>query len=283
MSSSIGNFYNECADPPVAGAGGLPATTIMGACSPNFSPLDSIILASPDTVSPHELAVERHVSELVAEILADGNVRHPIIAAAAGSRYVLLDGTHRLAALQSIGVKRVPLQLFAPEDVDFASWAKTVVHRRGSGAVLDSPLGWRRGDDPTAAVRVLAHDGHAWHSNTGATTLKERARVLGTVLSSISDADEVRTSVPFHAKAGPDSFVLVFQPWSLEDVLELARQGLRLPSGLTRVIVSGRVLNLRVPLEMLGAEPLDSSAWTAFISAARRRARVYDEPTIQVD
>jgi hypothetical protein len=249
-----------------------------------MSSLDSVVLANPDEVTPHEIAVDRHVQELVSAISSDGFVRHPIVSVAAGPRYVLLDGTHRLAALASLQVRRVPIQVFNARDVTFATWAKIVVHRQGCDSILRTPLAWRRGHNAAAAVRIIAADGSRWHSGKSATTLDERHDTIVAALSSIDDADEIRASVPSHVKTnGPTSFVLDFRPWTLDEVIELARQRKRLPSGLTRVIVSGRILNLRVPLDILHNQHLDSSAWSAFISAAKRRARIYDEPTVLVD
>jgi hypothetical protein len=34
---------------------------------------------------------------------------------------------------------------------------------------------------------------------------------------------------------------------------------------------------------MMQDEQFDQTAWAAFISAAKRRARLYDEPTVLVD
>jgi hypothetical protein len=250
----------------------------------NGEPLASVLLVSPDTVTPHEIAVDDHVRELATEILADGYVRHPMISAAVGGRYVLLDGTHRLAALSSIGVRRVPLQVIAQSAVRFDTWAKIVVHRRGCAPVLETPFAWHEGSDASAAVNVFASHGQTWHTSKSATSLKARHEILTRILSSIADANEIRTSVPSQAKPnGPCSFVLGFQTWSLEEVIHLTQQERRLPSGLTRVIVSGRILNLRVPLEMLRDQHVDANTWSQFISSARRRSRVYDEPTILVD
>jgi hypothetical protein len=149
---------------------------------------------------------------------------------------------------------------------------------------LDAPLGWRRGDDAVATIRMVGSDGQSWQSGEPPTTLGQRHEMIMRVLSCIEDADEVRTSAPSLAMPdGPGSFVLGFRAWTLDDVIESARQRQRLPSGLTRVMASGRILNLRVPLAMLQDQTLDESGWAAFIAAAKRRARLYDEPTILVE
>jgi hypothetical protein len=246
--------------------------------------LDSLVLASPGEVIPHEIAIDRHVRRIVDAILEDGYVRHPILCVAVGAQYVVLDGTHRLAALNAIGVQRIPLQVLERDDVRFDTWANVVLHPRGCAAVLETPLGWRRGDDAAAAVRVLSSDGESWQSSEPPTTLGERYEMIMRALTGIEDADEVRRSAPLLAKPdGPDSFVLGFRAWSLDDVIELAREHKRLYSGLTRVIAIGRILNLRVPLSMLQNRDFDHAAWSAFLSAAKRRTRLYDEPTVLVE
>lgn len=246
--------------------------------------LDSVVLVSPDAVTPHEIGTDGHVDELVNAILEESCVRHPIISVAMGSRFLLLDGTHRLAALKSIGVQRVPLQVFERGNVTFDTWAKVVSHPRGSAPVLETPLEWRRGDDPDATVHLVASDGQVWHARHRPDTPAQRYQMVVRVLSSIQNAGVVRTSIPSLAKAdGPGSFVLKFRAWTLDDVIESAQQGNRLPSGLTRVMAFGRILSLRVPLAMLRDQPFDSREWSEFIATAKRRARVYDEPTVLID
>jgi hypothetical protein len=246
--------------------------------------LDSLVLVNPSAVAPHEIARDDHVQKIAKAIREDGYVRHPILSVAVGAQYFLLDGTHRLAALNAIGVQRVPLQVFEHDEIRFDTWAKVVLHPRGCAAVLDAPLGWRRGDDAAAAVRLLESDGRSWQSGERPATLGERHEMVMRVLSCIEGADEVRTSVPALAKPdGPGSFVLNFRVWTLDDVVESARLRKRLPSGLTRVVAMGRILNLRVPLAMLQERQLDQAAWSEFISAAKGRARLYDEPTVLVD
>lgn len=246
--------------------------------------LDSVVLVSPDAVTPHEIGTDGHVDELVSAILAESCVRHPIISVAIGSRFLLLDGTHRLAALKSIGVQRVPLQVFERGNVSFDTWAKVVMHPRGSAAVLETPLEWRRGEDAGATVHLVASDGQVWHSGNHPDTLARRHQMVTQVLGSIDNADSVKTSIPSLARPdGPGSFVLRFRAWTLDDVVESARQGNRLPSGLTRVMAFGRILSLRVPLGMLQGQLFDAGHWSEFIATAKRKARVYDEPTVLID
>jgi L-serine kinase (ATP) / ParB family transcriptional regulator, heme-responsive regulator len=246
--------------------------------------LDSIFLVSPAVVTPHEVATDSHVRRIVDAILEDEYVRHPILSVAVGAQYVVLDGTHRLAALNALGVQRIPLQVLDRDDVRFDTWANVVLHPRGCAAVLETPLGWRRGDDAAAAIRVRGSDGQSWQSSEPPTTLGERYEMIMRVLTGIEDAHEVRRSIPALAKPdGPGSFVLGFRAWTLDDVIELARQRKRLYSGLTRVIATGRILNLKVPLTMLQDRQLDQAAWSAFIRSAKRRARLYDEPTVLVE
>jgi hypothetical protein len=259
----------------------LPAEAALSEKNPT---LDSLVLVSPSAVTPHEIATEDHVRRIADAILEDGYVRHPILSVAVGAEYVVLDGTHRLAALNAIGVQRIPLQVLERDDVRFDTWANVVLHPRGCAAVLETPLAWRHGDDAAAAVRVLSSDGQSWQSSEPPTTLGERYEMIMRVLTGIEDADEVRRSVPSLAKPdGPGSFVLGFRAWTLDDVIELARQRKRLYSGLTRVIAIGRILNLRVPLAMLQDEQFDQTAWAAFIRSAKRKARLYDEPTVLVE
>lgn len=94
---------------------------------------------------PHEEVEREKVEELVQELGSGTAVRHPIWVAA-GS-LVVLNGHHRLRALERLGARRVPVYLIDYEDpaVELGRWqpgpalSKAEVVRRGLAGKLYPP------------------------------------------------------------------------------------------------------------------------------------------------
>jgi len=78
-----------------------------------------------------------------------------------------------------------------------------------------------------------------------------------------------------------------FSRFEKNEIIALALKGLRLPAGVTRHIVPGRVLGLRVDIEMLeGGKPEEREI--ALMREVRERfgkgsLRIYLEPVISFD
>lgn len=106
----------------------------------------SFALLDPGTLQPHEEVVEADLEELVEHIRARGVIDRPIVADAATR--VVLDGHHRLAALQRLGCRLVPVHLVDYHDpgIQVDAWreddvapTKEVVLARASAGDLFPP------------------------------------------------------------------------------------------------------------------------------------------------
>jgi hypothetical protein len=82
--------------------------------------------------------------------------------------------------------------------------------------------------------------------------------------------------------------VIIFPRYEPVEVLELARNGLHIPSGVTRHLISGRALRLHYPLDRLNAPvPLEVKhrefqAWLQG-KLEKKQVRYYAEPTYMFD
>jgi hypothetical protein len=82
--------------------------------------------------------------------------------------------------------------------------------------------------------------------------------------------------------------VVIFQQYSVSQVLQIAQAGRVLPAGITRFIIPGRVLRLNADLSMLKADkPLrEKEAWLDQLvldKLASNRVRYYAEPVYLLD
>lgn len=82
--------------------------------------------------------------------------------------------------------------------------------------------------------------------------------------------------------------IVAFPSFTPEKVLQLAVAGRRLPAGITRFVIPGRILRLNAPLEKLRSDETleQKQRWLdAFVAEKlnARRVRYYDEPVMLLD
>jgi len=97
-----------------------------------------------------------------------------------------------------------------------------------------------------------------------------------------TDVDRLRTQFPHFAG------LFVYPQFSSDVVLHLASIGQRLPAGLTRFVIPGRILRLNAPLSILRSdwsleEKRDWLDGVVEEKMAERRLRYYEEPVVLLD
>lgn len=84
----------------------------------------------------HEETIAKLLDELVEEIQRDGLIKHPVIVDQ--NSYVVLDGMHRVAALERLGCKRVPVCIvdYGSPSIRVGCWYRTIKGERAVERVL---------------------------------------------------------------------------------------------------------------------------------------------------
>ncbi len=225
----------------------------------------------------HEDADRGRARRLVEAFRRDGVLRNPPIVSAipAGTdgRLVVLDGANRVTALLAMGVPHIAAHIvdYGAPEVSVATWTHYVV---GEGPSLRQRLKNDAGIAVTPvpgldeAIRRLRHGAGV------AALLDERGALLvGPDLDVLAHARGLRDLMAQYGEtsryfriAGGDleqlsaeygrGTVVVFRPFGKDDILQLVTRRERLPAGITRHVIPGRVLHLNIPLAWLqGAEP----------------------------
>lgn len=187
------------------------------------------------SLKPHELAQDRHVKELAQAIATRRAVLRPLVVEA-GS-LVVLDGSHRLRALQLIGASLAPVALVNYDSVALEGWVRVY----GLDALRDLI-------NVTEVVRLRHTD-------------------RGSVIAWIGGSDEayydllrlegmghelVKVATSVYAVREPS--LLVIPPRPTKDlVLKAAYTGRLLPPRSTRHMTEAKFITMRTPLTSLGA------------------------------
>ena len=235
---------------------------------------DLRMLATSSMVT-HEESDPRRVDKLCQRLRKEGRLKNPpIVAAIPGTdRYVVLDGANRTNALAKMGVPHIVAQLVSYGDpgVELDTWYHVVagmdldefeaaLTRITELKLLESSLEEAREALSTnqAAAYIVCESGVRQVCNSG--------RQIGRdveLLNRVVDAYRGRANIyrasndiwEIQAPYYPDITALVIFPRLTPlDIIMAAREGKKIPSGITRHIIPARAVNINVSLGVLEAD-----------------------------
>jgi hypothetical protein len=222
----------------------------------------------------HEHHDHQRTPPIIQSIEQDGLLRNPpiVVPADDGSgRYIVLDGANRVTALQQMGVPHVIAQIIQIDDpgLGLTAWNHVIW-----GITPQVLLDWIRNlpevtllhghnrfhtqsvpENGTLGVLKLV-DGQAFALQTGDTRLVDRVRVLNRMVDSYAtraslDRTMSHTIGPLRLLYPELTGLLLLPPFRQQEVLYLAVNGILMPKGITRFTISGRALNINIPLGFL--------------------------------
>jgi hypothetical protein len=259
----------------------------MALSSPTTAPATGNQFGLPDLrmvplagVIPHEQADPRRVERLSRRSAGDNLLKNPIIVTPipGSDQYMVMDGANRTAALGQVGARDVLAQIvrYDQPGVQLTTWnhlitgiePNTLLYAIGASPGLELqeaalPVA-RAALEAREAVAYLVHPPHGAH-DVEVYVLKARhldSQTETTLLLEIVDLYKGKPETAIHRVGNDDiaaylddyddvSALIVFPPYQPAEILELARAGLRVPTGITRHIIPARALRVNVPLDLL--------------------------------
>ncbi len=266
-----------------------------------FVPVEDLI--------PHEQADQVRTGPLVQRLQTEGILKNPpVVAPIPGDpRYVVLDGANRVEAARRLGLPHLVVQVVDYEDprLRVEAWthvisgespehffatvreiegialepseylhARAELARRQALACLICP----RGD-----IYLVRAEGDLYRRTALLNLLvdiyKSRFRFYR------ATTDQLEQILPDYEQV---IAVVVFPRYEPAEIIELARNGARLPAGITRHIIPYRALRINIPLEILAA-PLSLEEKNAWLmewfrrKLAGREIRIYEESVVIFD
>ncbi|MCA1687224.1 MAG: ParB N-terminal domain-containing protein [Actinobacteria bacterium] len=232
----------------------------------------------------HEAHDEDRLASLRGRIEAEGEQRNPVIISSQGDCCLVLDGAHRVRALEELGCRFILAQYVEPPEKT-ESWAHLV-----DGVSLDKlrsleviEVSERLGGPRLAEVEFAGGKWIFLRSREEGLLAEVRALWAlqslypeGVVVRRIEDNGLVR---PAEGEA-----MVRYRPFAPDELVEIVRSGAVLPAGITRFRVRERVLGVRYPLEKM--QDGDSSTRNAELKAfvkrlwEENRIRYYEEPVV---
>ncbi len=265
-------------------------------------------IVSLSDVLLHEQVEARRVERLISHLTSDWLLKNPPIVTQYDGKYIVLDGATRTTALRRIRCRDVVVQIvdYADPGLALETWNHLLLDL-SEDRLLDSirripglELTPRTAADAQAELArregigsILLADGRAFSlvnrdpAHTGPTQL------LSQVVAAYEGQGEMyrvaHTNVErLLAEHGRLSALVVFPRFRPDEIREFAINGAKLPMGITRHIIPGRVLRINIPLAILERDqPLEEkNAWLdAWMQdkMRERHVRYYQEPVFLFD
>ena len=266
-------------------------------------PADSLIL--------HEEVETRRVEPLVERLQVDGFLKNPPIAApidcplGCQGRHVILDGANRTTALWKLDVPHHLVQVVDYGEVELDTWGHLVTGIP-SQAFIQTLVDSRLRLEPSTredARRLLARRGISASITApdGRVFILPESGSLGSEaelliqLTSVYNGRSVFHRVKSDRIADlldyyDDVTALVrFPSYIPEEIMRLADEGYKLPTGITRHIIHGRALRVNAPLSLLMDEARTTQQKNEWLrdwskkKLACREIRYYQESTFLFD
>jgi L-serine kinase (ATP) / ParB family transcriptional regulator, heme-responsive regulator len=232
----------------------------------------------------HEAHDADRLAGLRARIEIEGEQHNPVIVSSQGDCCLVLDGAHRVRALEELDCRLVLAQFVEPPK-RAESWAHLLdgVGLDELRAVEGIEVSERREDAPLAEAE-LAGGERIFLRSRGAGMLAE-VRALWALQSLYPDGIVVRRVEPNGPVALAEGQTIVrYRPFAPEELVEIVRSGAVLPAGITRFRVKERVLGVRYPLEKMrdGDARARNAELRAFVGRLweENRIRYYEEPVV---
>jgi hypothetical protein len=263
-------------------------------------PLNDVLL--------HEQVEARRVDRLITQLKSDWLLKNPPIVTQYDGKYILLDGATRVTALKRIHCRDVVVQIvdYAMPGLVLETWNHMLLDlpadqlldalARIPGLRLQSTSaeGAEQALNERAGVAtIVPADGRVLSLISDTPELERQAGLLNQVVASYEGRGEMyrvaHTDLErLLAEHGRLTALVVFPRFRPEEIQRLALNGTKLPMGITRHIIPGRVLHIDIPLGILERDqPLEAkNAWLDNWMKEKmieRHVRYYQEPVFLFD
>jgi hypothetical protein len=263
-------------------------------------------LVRTEQVRFHEHPEPRRTLRLLERLRSEAALQNPPTVAALGrDEWVLLDGANRVSAFRQLGWSHVPVQVieYGSPAVQLKGWHHLLLEGRALDlrAAYDRLPGVRvervAEGELTAHLELrqvyaaLVDSDHTVWGLFPSEDLVRLAPWMGTldrVVAAYEGKSRLeRIKIADYEKL-PDVFrtvdhqLVLFPTMSKTELLGLVRDGIRIPTGLTRHLIPGRALGLHLPLSFLTELPDEASKvahFRAFVDGLEMagRIRYYEE------
>ena len=245
--------------------------------------LNDLRLVGLEDLILHESHDEDRLLRLRERIEDEGEQRNPVIVSSQEGCCLVLDGAHRVRALQELGCSLALVQFVEPPETA-ESWAHLIegVDLPQLRSIGEIEVSGRPRNRPLAEVETPGGTVFLRARKEG---LLVEVQALWALQALYPEGVVVRRLEPdAPVKLAEGETMIRYRPFTPGELIEIVRSGAVLPAGITRFRLRERVLGVRYPLTKMknGNAPTRNAELKAFVERLWRenRIRYYKEPVV---
>ncbi len=219
----------------------------------------------------HEEPDQERSTKLVDNFRKENILKNPPVVARYSEQdsYILLDGANRLTALRNLDIPDALIQeidLFDP-GLNFLHWHHAIEHFSKEtflnklnqipgidiSKIEENRISQTENGDLLCQIQFKDSTVYTVHAHENLFQRVIDLKNITDIYHGSKFMDRVSYTNLEHLKNNYPDFcsVIVFKPFSKDDLVQLTQKFIRIPSGITRVILPKRALRINVPLDIL--------------------------------
>jgi phosphoglycerate dehydrogenase-like enzyme len=269
-------------------------------------PVLPLRIVPSEMVFAHELFDRKRVEGLARRLQASDVLKNPPLVMETEAGYMVLDGATRSTALRQLGLPHMLVQVFQADTkgLELETWYHVIREIKKDDllrilqSLPDIELMATTPERATEAqleygslcyIQFIGGPVYLVHARTGVNRLDALNQLTTTYIEASQTSRTLSREMAQLQHEYPDMAALVVFPvFSVEQVIQLACAGRRLPAGITRFIVPGRILRVNLDLEMLRSEQSlrEKNRWLHDLLLDKQKSgqiRYYAEPVYLLD
>ncbi|MCY9508502.1 ParB N-terminal domain-containing protein [Paenibacillus larvae] len=245
--------------------------------------LSNLELVDIEFIDVHEKCEPKRLTKTVQTIQDDGFIKNSVLAIKIDNRYLIIDGTHRTSALKTLGCRRIPIQVIDPKELKIEYWSHLVPEGNWLESLRqDHTLIWTEEQKEACPIAVLINsigEKNYLYLNDQIPSISESPldvwhKIVG-MYSEVYNVKRVMQSEEI--LPDPGHVMLHYPAYDLKQIRDMVALGKAIPSGVTRFIVNGRLLNLNIPLHLLTSPVPQQEDWDRLHEQWGKNLRYYSE------
>ncbi|MDQ0416189.1 hypothetical protein J2Z48_000347 [Croceifilum oryzae] len=248
------------------------------------SVISSLALVPAEQIYFHESHENERLEKICKSITEEGYLSNPPIAMKlSDDKYLLLDGAHRLMALKALDCKRIVVQLVEEKDVFLSAWNHLLPQDSWWEELQQCPyIQWATEPlDHKWLAHVVLPGGETYYlySTNHSEDMLDQLTAWHHIVGLYQHRCHVRR-IPngSHIEPKHGEIFICYPQYTLAGLKRVVEFNRLMPAGITRCIVEGRLLNLRIPLEILQSNQLPVEQWQTLRNKWMNSLRFYTEP-----
>ena len=237
--------------------------------------LPDLRMLPSEALVPHEDVDPRRIERLSQRIRQEGILKNPPVVAPIpeSEKYVVLDGANRAMAFIKLGIPHIVAQLVdynlpglildtwyhVVSGMPLNDFERAITSITGAHLVESSLATARQALDTGEAIAYIVRANGVRTLTRPSSTPAGDLRILRDLVNGYRGrADIFRASNDIWELQSPYypaiTALVIFPRYRPQDILETARNGYKIPSGITRHVIPNRALNINIPLDVLAAD-----------------------------